>query len=134
MAGWRNWQTQTAQNRPTARSWGFKSLARYHHRRLYSSPVSWSRDLAAKLPEPSTAMADGCRPSLGPSRTARKKRLWRFGNGWRILMQRPVQTRDARSRQLHLQKDSFVFVRDHDMAARLLFLLEVAIRGDSLFG
>ncbi len=31
MAGWRNWQTQTAQNRPTARSWGFKSLARYHH-------------------------------------------------------------------------------------------------------
>lgn|GEM_PF-5308426 len=30
VAGWRNWQTQTAQNRPTARSWGFKSLARYH--------------------------------------------------------------------------------------------------------
>lgn len=29
VAGWRNWQTQTAQNRPTARSWGFKSLARY---------------------------------------------------------------------------------------------------------
>jgi hypothetical protein len=33
MAGWRNWQTQTAQNRPTARSWGFKSLARYHELR-----------------------------------------------------------------------------------------------------
>ena len=34
MAGWRNWQTQTAQNRPTARSWGFNSLARYHHHRF----------------------------------------------------------------------------------------------------
>jgi hypothetical protein len=33
VAGWRNWQTQTAQNRPTARSWGFKSLARYQGRR-----------------------------------------------------------------------------------------------------
>jgi hypothetical protein len=34
VAGWRNWQTQTAQNRPTARSWGFKSLARYHHHQV----------------------------------------------------------------------------------------------------
>jgi hypothetical protein len=42
VAGWRNWQTQTAQNRPTARSWGFKSLARYHHYRFHSSGASGS--------------------------------------------------------------------------------------------
>jgi hypothetical protein len=40
VAGWRNWQTQTAQNRPTARSWGFKSLARYHHQNAQSLRVT----------------------------------------------------------------------------------------------
>jgi integrase len=60
VAGWRNWQTQTAQNRPTARSWGFKSLARYHHHRFHSSGASGSFFPASRA----SSAADICNHSF----------------------------------------------------------------------
>jgi hypothetical protein len=51
LAGWRNWQTQTAQNRPTARSWGFKSLARYQ-----PDPRASSAPATQKAPSPRSSV------------------------------------------------------------------------------